>query len=365
MKRFRWTAALLALILTLTGCAGEQRENRKDAEKECSIGVIFYGERGRNDQLSDAVFAYADYLEQQFDVRFTFASSENTGHLEATRQLCEQGVDVILNANTEAIPESVAVCEEYQVYWLQILDLPTDTDIVDRFRDSPYYLGSIINDDQSTSRRMTQKVLETGAERIGVTSLPDTVSTSVTHTTRADSIMNTVLKSDGRSLEFVLKTYNLIGGLQSMAAQGFQPDALITTTKSFYLPLSDIQEIFGNERLKVAYFDLVESTRQDLENGSAAAVACGQHNILGLAFAYAYHYVNSDFRPEQKLALTCDYILIGSAEEYDLFQQYCIEQMPYSKEELQGIIDSLDVGVEWLREYANSYDLQKIVSKKS
>lgn len=366
-KVVRFSALFLAFILLLfsSGVFEKKLYQADEDGYDCVFGIIFYGFPEMNEILSNSVFQYTAYLEENFNVKFEFASTLLMSHTEAVETLCDAGVDVILNASTQAIPEGFAICEEHQVYWLQIFDMPTDTDIVNQFEKSQYYLGYIINHEEPAAKAMATTMLDMGMNQIGVVTYPESLSTSNIHAVRSNAIQKVIHERAPEAINFVLKISSVKSGLESMANQNYRPDSLIFTTKTSSFTIDELKELFKNPQLKIAYFDLNPSTRQELLDGDCLTVSCGQHNIIGLGFAYAYHYLTSDYLTDNKLALTSDYIILTSVEEYDQYMKYLVDSMPYSAEELSRMISSLDTSVEMIMEYSDSYSLSEIVEKKS
>lgn len=357
------TLLLLTLLLCISGCqkAGYV-SSTQNKSYDAVIGIVFYD--FEHDMLGQAVKKYADYLEANFNVKIICKSpgwgSEGENVIE---ELCQQGVDVILSSLTNDIPTWLSICEQNGVYWLQIMDITLDTDLYDKYKENPNYLGYIVCDEEKASISMAQHMLNSGLQNIGLFSLSAAQPGGEVHVRRFNAIQNTILAQKENALEFSFQG-NIQSSVESMARQGYQPDGLITTTSTFFYTVDELKELYGNDNLKISYFDLNDQTRQEFEAGNLVIVSCGQHNIIGLAFAYAYHFVTSPYRRDQKLQLTTNYILLSSLEEYDQYIGAFVGEMPYSAKQLTDMITSLDSDLETLKRYCTNYSVENVIKYK-
>ena len=110
--------------------------------------------------------------------------------------------------------------------------------------------------------------------------------------------------------------------------------------------------------MKFTYFDTNEHTREELEDGDLVMVSCGQQNVFILAVTYADAFIENQKESTKKLEITCPYLNITSTEEYDLYQKNCLQQMPYSAENINILKESLKNDTNLLEEYAESYSIE-------
>jgi len=356
---------LVGLLAFLVFHPEEKKEKlvveENNTQNDLTIGILFHG----LDMLGESVFAYADYIEQHFNVKFEFATFEQgLDPMVMVQHLLDANVDAIINVSTGSLPELVELCEANKVYLLQIWDTPYDTDILEKYIGSSYYLGQIMLNERQASYQLAEALLNHGCESIAVISQPDTWSWVRVHKVRADHLIDFIKRTNKQALSIDISLRNNSPVIETLAQQGRNLDGLVTTENNFHRPLEEIQDILGNDDIKLAHFDLTPESRDNFMKGNLVAASCGHHNIVGLAFSYLYYLSTIDWQYEKKLDLMCDYLILRSVEDYDFYMETCVETMPYSAEQLDELIESLHNGTELLEFYCNNYSLDQLRETK-
>lgn len=80
---------------------------------------------------------------------------------------------------------------------------------------------------------------------------------------------------------------------------------------------------------------------------------------------YASAYIKGEITREERIALTCPYLEITSAEEYELYREQCVEKLLYSSDEIKKLEKSLEKDNSLLTDYALDYDISWLNGRKS
>lgn len=360
-KRSRIAVILVSVIIAaeVGGCT-DTKENLQQSYK---IGVICW--EGSN-MLSEALRSYISYLEDSFPVEMELVTPAMgfLNYEEIAEYLCKEEMDAIMNVTTESLPEILSVCEEYEVYLFQFWDMPSDTDQMVRYEESPYFLGYIKNDERATAKEMARQMIEAGCEKIAILETYYCGQSSQVHRIRCDELLQYLEERKTGAVKKIVRTTDRKEAIKNLADQAYELDGMIFTAYHHEISLENIKSLFENPDMKFVYFDVNEQTRNDLEDGDLIMVSCGQHNVFGLSFAYLYHFLNSHREKENMIALECDYLRITSVSEYDEYMEYCIDEMPYNAQTIQKISDSLNDGLEMLERYCKEYSLESIRRQK-
>lgn len=347
-------AVCLIFLAVLAACGIQNRE------KDPVIGVLVWAD---GSELSNAEADCLKWMDDilDADVRVMEIFSEND-LMEMIDGFCREGGDVLINVDSLDFTEILQICEENQVYLLQMWEMSMDTDIVEKAMSHRYFLGCLLSDDMGAAKEMAGALKESGCRDIST--LAYYWANNMSNAQQRRNLCFHEALGPGTPTAN-LEIYSFDEGIRYLAGLETRIDGLLLSEKIEEYSVQTAKEIMENEKLKFAYFDVNEFTRPDLEEGSLVMVSCGQQNIVQLAVAYACAFVEKGKPEMEKLNLACPYIYITSPEEYDLYQRLCVEEPAYSEEMMCKLMDSLEENTDLLVEYAQSYSLPWLEKQKN
>lgn len=343
----------LLLLLTVI-VYGVQKEDKAPV-----IGVLMWNDES---ELSKTSLEYLEWMDEILDgdVQVMKISKEND-LMEMIEEFCRNEGDVLINVDSQDFTEIMQTCEQYQVYLLQMWEMSMDTDILEKAMAHQYFLGCMLSDDLGAGAKMAAALKDGGSRNISILTyyLENNMSNAQQ---RRNWGFREALEPEGP--EANLEIYSFDKGIRYLSRLDEKIDGLLLSERIHEYSVQTAKEIIGNENMKFSYFDVNEFTRDDLEEGSLAMVACGQQNVVELAVAYAYAFVENGMCWEEKLDIVCPYLYLDSVEEFDLYQALCVEEPVYSEEMLYQLINSLKDSTDLLVEYAQDYSLEWLEKQK-
>ncbi len=357
MKKRGLTAGIGAVLLLIIVISvyGAQRKDPVPV-----IGVLMWDD---GTELSQTAFEYLDWMDGilDADVKVMRISWKND-LAEMVENFCQEGGDVLINVVSQDFPEIMQICEQYQVYLLQMWEMSMDTDILEKAMNHQYFLGCILSDDDDAADKMAEALNGEGSEEIAILTYNYENNMSNAQQRRNLSFRKALGEREPAAN---LEIYSFDEGIRYLARLNERIDGLLMSERLMEYSVQTAKEIMGKEAIKFAYFDVNEFSLEDLEEGSLAMVACGQQNVVELAVAYADAFVENGKCWEEKLMLECPYIYLTSPEEYDRYQEFCVAEPAYSEAMVSRLVDSLEDGIGLLEEYAKSYSLSWLEEQKS
>lgn len=147
IKRGKKTAVLLCLAavclaLALTACRQSEAEAAPREAEEHIIGVVVFSQT--DPELSMFVDYYRNYIAESFPVQFLISNdlSSTEEEIAFIRQAKEAGAEGIISFYGLGLAETVAACEEEEIYYVLGSASISDTDF-DAVKDNPWFLGVI------------------------------------------------------------------------------------------------------------------------------------------------------------------------------------------------------------------------------
>lgn len=360
-QKRRWISmVLLFAFLFCSFCIFKYIQ--KGSKKQPSIGVTMWNAPA---ELYTAIDTYAQKLESSLDFNLQILKCRTSGYIdyeEMIDQFASSGGKVLINIITEDILEILQFCEKNEVYLLQMWEMPQDTDVLDRLNNSPYFLGYMISDEKKACHDMAKAIQDSGSKHTAVIiQSTDNINCNV-HFLRCSEFENGL----GREhIATVLKIAWFSEGIKYLKNMDIPIDSILSSMGMSYAPLSQIKSDLGNPSIKFACFDTDSHTKTDLENGDLVMVSCGQQHVFILASVYAYAFTHNQVNRQEKVEIICPYLEITSLEEYELYQEMCVQNIPYSAEELIFLTNHIKNNNNMLTQYANSFNIEWLIKQKN
>ena len=352
MKKYMECFMVLFLMIIILWFLGGEEEN----DTEYKIGVICGSE------ANTLLKQYIAYVETYFPVEIEVItpSMGYNSYTEITKKLCRNHAQIILNATTDEISEILDICEEKEVYLMQFWDMPEDTDLLEKCRNSSYFLGYIKNNEKQAIREMAKVFGEANCRNILILENYYLGQSSTVHKIRSSQMLKELEKIlPDCKVKVIRGARSQFAAVQNLVRQGIIPDGIFLTTGINDAELGDIKEVLGNENVQLAWFNANRKIEEQLKKGNHITVACGQNNIFGLAFAVAWRFLTTGYKEDSMIEMECNYLIVSSLEDYEKLLSKTIEKVPYDYSELMEISDSLSSGTEVLARYCQKYSLKE------
>lgn len=106
------------------------------------IGILLYN---FTDVQGQQIQSYAEYLEENFDVSFTYVSvgQDDDSHIQGLESCINQGCNAVFSGYNTAIDKCVEMCESAGVYYGLLLADTATSSISETALESKYFLGGV------------------------------------------------------------------------------------------------------------------------------------------------------------------------------------------------------------------------------
>lgn len=365
MKKNKVIAFLSVLMLligiVLTGC-GDKTNNASGKEKEkINIGVMLYN---YTDIQGQEIKSYCAYLENNFDVKFNYATvgSSEEDHIKGLENLLASGVDGVISGYDTALEQSVSLAEEAGVYYAVVLGDVDGSVVSDyfvggikQFGDNPADLGAIY----------AEKAYSAGARNIGVTSFPEfafrdapAIISGLTEKMKELDVNDEVTIYPTEYHSFAPE--NASDAVTKIISEHPEVDTIfgLGSGMDFVYPAILNSSTPGIRLLALGYNN---STTAGLEYGNILMAGTNNYTqIVANAFAQLYDRIKGKVYPDWQLNGRVDYVTLKSVEEANSFNKYVI---PNVKSEGSVTADELKEVMMTYNESATWESLQKLTTR--
>ena len=140
MKKF--LSRLCALAIAGAAVAGAFSMAGCGDEAQYKIGILLYN---FTDIQGQQIESYASYLEDNFDVSFTYVAvgQDDDSHIQGLESCINQGCNAVFSGYNTAIDRCVEMCESAGVYYGLLLADTATSSISEDALESKYFLGGV------------------------------------------------------------------------------------------------------------------------------------------------------------------------------------------------------------------------------
>ncbi len=130
---FVLVGAMLVGVGAMVGCGNSA---------QYKIGILLYN---FTDVQGQQIQSYAEYLEENFDVSFTYVSvgQDDDSHIQGLESCINQGCNAVFSGYNTAIDKCVEMCESAGVYYGLLLADTATSSISETALESKYFLGGV------------------------------------------------------------------------------------------------------------------------------------------------------------------------------------------------------------------------------
>lgn len=322
--------------------------------------------RGMLDAAADALDVKIVYIEQSHKSEEVVASVEN---------LCASGVDgiVICNSADAEMARAIPIAQKNNVYIAQFFRIIDDKEVEQIAIDSPYYLGCTHEDETANGYELGRILLEEkDCRNIGITSYrvgDATANARIIGYRQAVEDWNKANPNDKavlmdvvddkysseearQAVEGMISAHPTMDGLVVVGGGGQALEGALAAIKA--------KGLVG--KIHVASTDFTTNLEQQLRDNEISAMSGGHFADPFFSFIMVYNAIRGHYnRPaDDYLEVIFPMMFVASADDYRAFNEYFIESLPYTAEE---IVEIANGDFELLKETAAKLSIEDVKSR--
>ena len=299
------------------------------------------------DAAADALGVEVQYVDQGH------VSEKVTASVD---QLCAAGCDgiIICNSADTEMTSAIATCNDNNVYLAQFFRIISDEanpDIYALAEASDYYVGAVHENEPENGEKLVNILLDKGCRDIGLIGWEQGDATWLG---RWEGYQAGVEKWNEEHPDDQAKlsepqyagTTSEGGAKAADALMSADPDldALIPAGgggEPLQGAISAVEKAGKTGEIAIVSTDFLPDLGERLENGSMAGESGGHYCDPLFAFMMVYNAIKgnyTDFGGEFNEILF-PYLYVASPEDYEGYEKYFVDQLPYTEEELVAMAD--------------------------
>lgn len=376
---------LLAMILVLTMClstvaCGGQSANgdNKSGDKEIKIGVSIWSS---TDVLGSQVKRMLDAAAEALGVKLVYVDQ---GHVSekvtaSVETLCAAGCQgiIICNSADSEMVSAINTCDQSKVYLAQffrIISKDNSPQIYAQAQSSPYYIGSVHEDEVVNGYNLAKLLIDKGDRNICLMGWTVGDATflgrwegykkAVDEWNQAhpdDKVNMTEPVYANTSAEegaSVAKSFmNSYPDMDSLIVAGGGGDPLVGA-------IGAINSAGRTGQIDVVSTDFLPDLGEQLKIGGMYAESGGHYCDPLYAFMMVYNAIKGNYKkPENSfLEIKYPYLYVSSTEDYENYAKYFVDDLPYNAEELKKMAG---LSFDELSKWANNLTIEDVKTRHS
>jgi ribose transport system substrate-binding protein len=303
------------------------------------------------DAAADALGVEVQYVDQGH------VSEKVTASVE---QLCAagcQGIIICNSADTE-MTSAIKTCDDNQVYLAQffrIISEENSADIYQAAKDSAYYIGAVHENEVENGEKLVQILLDKGDRNIGLIGWEQGDATWLG---RWEGYQNGVAawNEEHPDDQATLSEPQYAGTTSDGGSKA--ADALMSADPNLdaLIPaggggdplqgaIAAVERAGKVDDIDVVSTDFLSDLGDRLDNGSMAGESGGHYCDPLFAFMMVYNAIKGNYTDFAGNFVNVEfpYLYVSSSEDYKAYEEYFVDQLPYTADELVDISnESLD-----------------------
>ena len=346
------SAVLAVSLFAFAGTVFAEEEAPKD---DIKIGVSIWSSTDvLGSKCKEIIDAAADAL--GVDVQYVDQGHVSERVTDSVEQLCAAGCDgiIICNSADTEMTSAIKTCNDNGVYLAQffrIINEETNPDIYDMAKNSAYYVGAVHENEVENGEKLVQILLDKGCRDIGLIGWEQGDATwlgrwegyknGVEAWNEANPDDQAVLSEPqyaGTTAEGGTKA------AQALMAADPNLDALIPAGGGGEPLLGTIAAVEAADRtgeIQIVSTDFLDDLGERLADGSMAGESGGHYCDPLFAFMMVYNAITGDYEGFEGNfnEILFPYLYVASPDDYAGYEEYFVDQLPYTEEELAAMAD--------------------------
>jgi ABC-type sugar transport system substrate-binding protein len=395
-KMFKRAAASMtaaAMAVSMTACGGSGAANATQAadasaaegseaaastidNKDIKIGVSIWSS---TDVLGSQCKLIIDEAAKALGVQVQYVdqghvSEKVTASVEQLAAAGCQGI-IICNSSDTEMTSAIKTCNDNGVYLAQFFRIISETnsaDIYQAAKDSAYYIGAVHEDEPANGEALVNILLDKGDRNIGLIGWEQGDATWLGrwegYKAGVDK-WNEAHPDDPAQLSEpqYAGTTSEGGSKAAEALMAADPnlDALIPAGGGgdpLQGAIAAVERAGKTQDIDIVSTDFLPDLGERLENGSMAGESGGHYCDPLIAFMMVYNAIKGNYTgfAGNFEDVSFPYLYVSSAEDYQAYEKYFVDQLPYTSDEL---VEMSNLDLSALKEAAKNISIEDAASR--
>ena len=363
-KKVTATALAATMVLGMTACGGSKDTTTADSSSSAATETPAAATDNKDIKIGVSIWSSTDVLGSQCKLILDEAAKAlgvqvqyvDQGHVSekvtaSVEQLVAAGCQgiIICNSSDTEMTSAIKTCNDNKVYLAQffrVISKDNSADIYQMATDSAYYIGAVHEDEPSNGEALVNILLEKGDRNIGLIGWEQGDATWLGrwegYKAGVDA-WNEANPDDQATLSEpqYAGTTSEGGSKAAEALMAADPnlDALIPAGGGgdpLQGAIAAVERAGKTQDIDIVSTDFLPDLGERLENGSMAGESGGHYCDPLIAFMMVYNAIKgnyTDFAGKFE-DVPFPYLYVSSADDYKAYEQYFVDQLPYTDEEL-------------------------------
>ncbi len=390
-KKVTATAMAATMVLGMTAC-GSSADTTTSTDSSSSAGTETTAAVTDNSdiKIGVSIWSSTDVLGSQCKLILDEAAKAlgvqvqyvDQGHVSekvtaSVEQLVAAGCQgiIICNSSDTEMTSAIKTCNDNKVYLAQffrVISEENSADIYQMATDSAYYIGAVHEDEPANGEELVNILLEKGDRNIGLIGWEQGDATWLGRWEGYKAgveAWNEANPDDQATLSEpqYAGTTSEGGSKAAEALMAADPnlDALIPAGGGgdpLQGAIAAVERAGKTQDIDIVSTDFLPDLGERLENGSMAGESGGHYCDPLIAFMMVYNAIKgnyTDFSGKFE-DVPFPYLYVSSADDYKAYEQYFVDQLPYTDEELVAMSE---LDLEGLKAAAASVSIEDAASR--
>lgn len=363
-KKVTATALAATMVLGMTACGGSKDTTTADSSSSAAAETPAAATDNKDIKIGVSIWSSTDVLGSQCKLILDEAAKAlgvqvqyvDQGHVSekvtaSVEQLVAAGCQgiIICNSSDTEMTSAIKTCNDNKVYLAQffrVISKDNSADIYQMATDSAYYIGAVHEDEPANGEALVNILLEKGDRNIGLIGWEQGDATWLGRWEGYKAGVekwNEANPDDKATLSEpqYAGTTSEGGSKAAEALMAADPnlDALIPAGGGgdpLQGAIAAVERAGKTQDIDIVSTDFLPDLGERLENGSMAGESGGHYCDPLIAFMMVYNAIKgnyTDFAGKFE-DVPFPYLYVSSADDYKAYEQYFVDQLPYTDEEL-------------------------------
>ncbi len=363
-KKVTATALAATMVLGMTACGGSKDTTTADSSSSAATETPAAATDNKDIKIGVSIWSSTDVLGSQCKLILDEAAKAlgvqvqyvDQGHVSekvtaSVEQLVAAGCQgiIICNSSDTEMTSAIKTCNDNKVYLAQffrVISKDNSADIYQMATDSAYYIGAVHEDEPANGEALVNILLEKGDRNIGLIGWEQGDATWLGRwegykagvekwneanpddkaTLSEPQYAGTTSEGGSKAAEALMAADP---NLDALIAAGGGGDPLQGA-------IAAVERAGKTQDIDIVSTDFLPDLGERLENGSMAGESGGHYCDPLIAFMMVYNAIKgnyTDFAGKFE-DVPFPYLYVSSADDYKAYEQYFVDQLPYTDEEL-------------------------------
>ena len=363
-KKVTATALAATMVLGMTACGGSRDTTTAESSSSAATETPAAATDNKDIKIGVSIWSSTDVLGSQCKLILDEAAKAlgvqvqyvDQGHVSekvtaSVEQLVAAGCQgiIICNSSDTEMTSAIKTCNDNKVYLAQffrVISKDNSADIYQMATDSAYYIGAVHEDEPANGEELVNILLEKGDRNIGLIGWEQGDATWLGRWEGYKAGVekwNEANPDDKATLSEpqYAGTTSEGGSKAAEALMAADPnlDALIPAGGGgdpLQGAIAAVERAGKTQDIDIVSTDFLPDLGERLENGSMAGESGGHYCDPLIAFMMVYNAIKgnyTDFAGKFE-DVPFPYLYVSSADDYKAYEQYFVDQLPYTDEEL-------------------------------